>query len=105
MVREGCLARQLSRTGTRSEAMDDKGTVKQVFTLPAVQEAPRELLMLVHAPAHADFLSQLIAARQHLPAQRERRRAPVGQAVDAYANGSKITVRRMPAGYRKTIVT
>ncbi len=37
--------------------------------------------------------------------QRERRRAPVGQAVDAYANGSKIAVRRMPAGYRTTIVT
>lgn len=85
--------------------MDDNRTAKQVFTLPAVQEAPRERLMLVHTPAHADFLSQLIAARQHLPAQRERRRAPVHQAVDAYANGSKITVRRMPAGYRKTIVT
>jgi hypothetical protein len=85
--------------------MDDNGTTKQVFTLPVVEETPRERLMLVHTPAHADFLSQLIAARQHLPAQRERRRAPVHQAVDAYANGSKITVRRMPAGYRKTIVT
>lgn len=85
--------------------MDDNGTAKQVFTLPVVEETPRERLMLVQTPAHADFLSQLIAARQHLPAQRERRRAPVHQAVDAYANGGKITVRRMPAGYRKTIVT
>ncbi len=85
--------------------MDDNGTEKQVFTLPVVQEAPRERLMLVHPPAHADFVSQLIAARQHLPSQRERRRAPLGQAVDAYANGSKISVKRMPAGYRKTIIT
>lgn len=85
--------------------MDDNGTAKQVFTLPVVEVTPRERLMLVHPPAHADFLSQLIAARQHLPAQRDRRRAPVHQAVDAYANGSKIAVRRMPAGYRKTIVT
>lgn len=85
--------------------MDDNGTEKPIFTLPAVHEAPRERLMVVQAPAQADFVSQLIAARQHLPSQRERRRTPVGQAVDAYANGSKITVRRMPAGYRKTIVT
>lgn len=85
--------------------MDDNGTSKQAFTLPVVEATPRDRLMLVHTPAHADFLSQLIAARQHLAPQRERRRAPVHQAVDAYANGSKITVRRMPAGYRKTIVT
>ncbi len=85
--------------------MDDSGTTKQVFTLPVAEQPPRERLMLAHPSAHADFLSQLIAARQALPTQRERRRAPVHQAVDAYANGSKITVRRMPAGYRKTIVT
>lgn len=90
--------------------MDDNGTDK-LFKLPAVLEGPREQLMvvhtpvLVHTPANADFLSQLIAERQHFPPQRERRRAPYGQAVDAYANGSKISVRRMPAGYRKTIVT
>lgn len=85
--------------------MDDNGTEKRVFKLPVVQDAPRERLMLVQTPAQSDFVSQLIAERQHFPPHRERRRAPYEQAVDTYANGSKITVRRMPAGYRKTIVT
>ena len=80
--------------------MDENRTEKKVFRLPVALDAPRARLTLVHTPAHADFLSQLIAERQHLAPQRERRRAPVGQAVDAYANGSKIAVRRMPAGYR-----
>jgi hypothetical protein len=85
--------------------MDENGTEKKVFRLPAVLDAPGQRLTLVHTPAPADFLSQLIAERQHLAPQRERRRAPVGQAVDAYANGGRIAVRRMPVGYRTTIVT
>jgi hypothetical protein len=95
---------QALRIGNQAEAMDDNGT-NRVFRLPAVLDAPRQRLTLVHTPAPADFLSQLIAERQHLAPQRERRRAPVGQAVDAYANGGRIAVRRMPAGYRTTIVT
>ncbi len=57
-----------------------------------------------HAP-HADFLSQLIAERQHLPPQRARRRAAVGVAVSAYDEGGKRAVRRLPPGYRRSIVT
>jgi len=90
---------------SKAEAMDANGTEKKVFRLPPVLEAPRERLTLVHTPAHADFLSQLIAERQDLAPQRESHRAPVGEAVDAYANGSRIAVRRVPAGYRTTIVT
>lgn len=52
----------------------------------------------------ADFLSQLIAERQHLAPQRAKRRAPIAQAVDAYRIGGNATVLRMPAGYRTTIV-
>lgn len=85
--------------------MDRNGTDRKVFRLPALLDAPRERLTIVHAPASVDFISQLIAQRQHLPVQRERRRAPVGEAVSAYAKGSRIAVRRMPAGYRTTIVT
>lgn len=85
--------------------MDENGTAKKVFSLPVPAEAPRQRLRLATPDASVDFLSQLIAEHQHLPPQRERRRAPVGEAVDAYANGGKIAVRRMPAGYRKTIVT
>ncbi|MDB5539885.1 MAG: hypothetical protein JWQ89_1612 [Devosia sp.] len=85
--------------------MDENGTDKRVFRLPVVLDAPRERLKPANTPASVDFLSQLIAERQHLPPQRERRRVAVGEAVDAYANGGKIAVRRVPAGYRTTIVT
>lgn len=56
------------------------------------------------AAPKAAFLSQLIAERHHLAPQRARRRAPVAQAVSAYATGSSATVLRMPAGYRRTVV-
>lgn len=56
-----------------------------------------------HAPTAA-FISQLIAARDRLPPQRERRRASVDRAVGAYAQGAVIAVRRMPEGYRKTVL-
>lgn len=85
--------------------MDDNGTQRKVFRLPMVIEPPRARLKLANTPASVDFLSQLIAERQHLPIQREGRRAPVGEAVNAYDRGARIAVRRMPAGYRTTIVT
>lgn len=85
--------------------MDEYRPNRKRFKLPVVPDVPRERLVAIQTPAHADFVSQLLADRQHLTPQRERRRAQVGQAVDAYANGSKISVRRMPAGYRRTIVT
>ena len=48
----------------------------------------------------ADFISQLIAERDQLPARGETAVAAVG----AYAAAGKIAVRRMPAGYRKSVV-
>jgi len=85
--------------------MDENGTERRLFRLPVAIEPPRERLKLATPSASVDFLSQLIAERQHLPPQRERRRAPVGEAVNAYDRGARIAVRRMPAGYRTTIVT
>jgi len=84
--------------------MDDDGTERRVFRLPTALDLPRERLRVLPL-AQSDFISQLIAERQHLPPQRERRRAPVVEAVNAYDRGSRIAARRMPAGYRKTIVT
>jgi len=52
----------------------------------------------------AAFLSQLIAARHQLPPQRARLRAPLAHAVDAYATGGRVATRRLPAGYRKSVV-
>jgi len=55
------------------------------------------------APAGAAFISQLIAEREHLPPQRERRRAPVATALDRYEATEQQVVPRMPPGYRKSL--
>lgn len=72
--------------------------------LPAVVTPRTERAIPVRGVTPAPFLSQLIAARARITLQRERYRAPLGQALDAYAAGTVITVRRMPQGYRKTMV-
>ncbi|MDV3252127.1 hypothetical protein DevBK_12370 [Devosia sp. BK] len=72
--------------------------------LPAlVTPAPARPSLASGAPT-VEFISQLIAARDWLPPQRERRRASVDRAVGAYAQSAAIAVRRMPEGYRKTVV-
>jgi hypothetical protein len=55
------------------------------------------------APA-AEFLSQLIAERDHLPPQRTRRRASLSVALGSYAITEASDIRRLPAGYRKSVV-
>jgi hypothetical protein len=57
---------------------------------------------LLRSEPGASFVSQLIAERQHLPPQRQRRRASFDIAVDAYRTGAAMAVVRMPQGYRKT---
>ena len=85
--------------------MGENGTNRQMTRFLAPAEPPRERLRFAHPAApSADFISQLIAEDQHLPPQRQRRRASVGVAVDAYASVSQSAVRRMPAGYRKTMI-
>lgn len=65
---------------------------------------------LAHGPAHdmpasaAPFLSQLIAERDHLPPQRERRRAPMATALLSYRETAIRTPPRLPPGYRKSLV-
>jgi hypothetical protein len=54
--------------------------------------------------AGAAFISQLIAERQHLPPQRERRRAPMAEAVSSYGHTAEQSVRRLPPGYRTTLL-
>lgn len=70
--------------------------------LPVAIEPPRSYLRLPRYTPHADFVSQLIAERQHLPTQRELRRVPIAEAVDAYCAGAERAIRRMPAGYRRS---
>lgn len=70
--------------------------------VPLETRAPRPSLM--RSAPEAAFISQLLAARERLDTQRIRRRAPVNIAVDAYRAGSTIAVRRLPQGYRRTVV-
>lgn len=52
----------------------------------------------------AAFISQLLAERNRMAPQRARRRASPEGAVGAYAAGARVAVKRMPMGYRTSIV-
>jgi hypothetical protein len=79
-------------------------TETQRAQLPALIDASGPRPSLAWSAPTAAFVSQLIAAREHLPSQRERRTASVDRAMGAYRQGAGIAVRRMPEGYRKTVV-
>tara|TARA_R110002020_G_scaffold14227_1_gene50463 strand:+ start:6376 stop:6627 length:252 start_codon:yes stop_codon:yes gene_type:complete len=72
--------------------------------LPVATEPGRPRPSLVRSQTGAAFVSQLLAARANLAPQRQRRRGSSEGAIGAYADGAKVTVKRMPAGYRKTVV-
>ena len=72
--------------------------------LPMALEASRPRPSLKRAETTAAFVSQLLAARANLAPQRSRRRGTSEGAIGAYAAVAKVAVRRMPAGYRTTIV-
>lgn len=84
--------------------MTGSGTESKGSGLPMVIGDRRPRPTLLRLSPRAAFLSQLIAERQHLAPQRQRRQLPPLQAVDAYAAGAGIAVRRLPAGYRRTVV-
>lgn len=95
---------QVTRSGTGWFAMAQDDDKPKGAGLPAVVMPRPERAIPVRGVTPAPFLSQLIAARARITLQRERNRAPLGQALDAYAAGSAIAVRRMPQGFRKTVV-
>ena len=72
--------------------------------LPMALEASRPRPSLKRADTTAAFVSQLLAARANLAPQRNRRRGTSEGAIGAYAAVAKVAVRRMPAGYRTTVV-
>lgn len=86
----------MAQTGTETE-QKETGTA---LTATVVPSRPG----WAHIAPDAGFVSQLIAERDRLAPQRLRRRVPPGVAVDAYAAGTRIADRRMPIGYRKTLV-
>ena len=76
--------------------MDNNGTGWPV----RMERRKQERIRLMRGAPKADFISQLIAERDQLTGRGES----VGAAVGAYAATGKSAVRRMPAGYRKTVV-
>jgi len=72
--------------------------------LPMLIGASRPRPSLLRNPTAAAFVSQLLAERNNLAPQRARRRGNAEGAIGAYADGAKIAMKRMPMGYRTTIV-
>jgi hypothetical protein len=72
--------------------------------LPVLLDLPAGRRWNERSLPRAAFISQLIAERQHLPTQRQRRRSTVDVALDAYGATERNAVLRMPPGYRKTLV-
>lgn len=69
--------------------------------LPMVIEPQRPRPSLARNATTATFVSHLLAAHQK-PAK--ERPAQVGGALGAYSEGAKVSTRRMPQGYRKTVI-
>jgi hypothetical protein len=72
--------------------------------LPVAQAPAGTRPSLAFSAPTAAFVSQLIAARAHMPTQRARRIGTPEGAVGAYGQTARLTQRRMPQGYRKTVV-
>lgn len=72
--------------------------------LPVLIGPARPRPSLLRNPTAAAFVSQLLAERHNLAPQRARRRGNAEGAIGAYADGAKVTIKRMPVGYRTTIV-
>lgn len=58
---------------------------------------------LAQSAPTAAFVSQLIAARDRLPAQRARRTGTIDNALGAYNRSATIAIKRLPLGYRKSL--
>lgn len=76
----------------------------EIGGLPVAIEASGPRPSLKRSDNAAAFVSQLLAERANLPPQRARRRNTAEGAVGAYASGAKIALKRMPMGYRTSIV-
>ncbi|WP_086471864.1 hypothetical protein [Devosia lucknowensis] len=72
--------------------------------LPVRQEPATPRPSLAFSAPTAAFVSQLIAARAQMPTQRARRIGTAEGAVGAYGQTARLSEKRMPQGYRKTVV-
>jgi len=72
--------------------------------LPMLIEPTGPRPSLQRSETTAAFISQLLAERNRMAPQRARRRNSAEGAVGAYAAGARVAVKRMPMGYRTSIV-
>ena len=79
-------------------------TQSEITGLPVATGHEAQRPSLARSAPNAEFVSQLIAARDRMAPQRVRRKDTPEHATSAYRKGARIAERRMPAGYRKTVV-
>ena len=84
--------------------MSDLDQSETTSALPVASGKTAARPSLARSAPNAEFVSQLIAARDRLETQRPRRRDTPEAATSAYRKGARIAERRMPAGYRTTVV-
>lgn len=71
-------------------------------TMPAATGAGSRFSSYRQSPK-PEFLSQLIAEREHLAPQRLKRQATPLEALRVYDAGGKLKILRVPPGYRTNI--
>ena len=81
-------------------AQHEDGVIRN---LPAVIR-PAPTFSAPSGSADASFVTQLLAARQRLPLQRALWRAEPAVALGAYDGLAAGRTKRMPLGYRRTVI-
>lgn len=87
-----------------SDRQPDVRTSEARSSALTVTAAPDAVIRPSLQRARAAFISQLIAERLHLPPQRERRRETAATAIGSYAHTAEGAVRRLPPGFRKSLL-
>lgn len=82
--------------------MSENAPFQPFLPVPVAPAAPRP--SLARSNSTSAFVSQLLAARDRLPVQRTKRTTTPDGAVGAYSSSAKMAQKRMPQGYRKTVV-
>ncbi|KFC65425.1 hypothetical protein FF80_02832 [Devosia sp. LC5] len=72
--------------------------------LPVALEPAGPKPSLLRSQTGAAFASQLLTGRAQLSLQRPGQRPPLEGAIGLYASRARATQRRMPPGYRKSLL-
>lgn len=82
----------------------DTEIVQRIPGLPVALEPAGPKPSLLRSQTGAAFVSQLLTGRAQLGQQRSRQRTPLEGAIGTYALRARATQRRMPPGYRKSLL-